>query len=74
MLLGVATEVRERLLVRIEQIADPPARQPGLPFELSEPRHVYHAGEVPRRNGVAENCTWGRAESSSFLVETLRDS
>ena len=38
----------------LESRGVPPARQPGLPFELSEPRHVPHAGEVPRRQGLAE--------------------
>ena len=32
-----------------------PTRQPGLPVELPEPRHVPYAGEVPGRHSVAEH-------------------
>ena len=33
----------------LESRGVPPARQSGLPVELTESRHVPHAGEVPRR-------------------------
>ena len=39
----------------LEFCSVPPARQPGLPAELPESRHVPHAGEMPGRNGLAEH-------------------
>ena len=43
----------------------PPTRQPGLPTELPESRHVPHTGEVSGRQGLAEHRPRRRSLGSS---------